>query len=457
MRSFRKIPENAKTSYAKFLNSYSKRILKYQFVFLVIKAIAFNTIEMPIYLFTAFIKMPTSAERSTRPNFDYASLDAVTASFVQQQTGQIRILMRRTAQDIVEIGQRLASIKEKLGHGYYLDWLETEFDGHRDTASKFMQVAKEFGDLEMTKISTFEISALYRLAAPSTPQAARDEAIARAAAGESITYTTAKQIRHKHTPNRTKSKPPVKKTSLAPTSAQPESTSQPETVLQQQSPTESTAQSATTLQPQSPPEATSQPETILQTQSPPQTVENLRPKQEILIIRPKETIQQQSSPSEQTQPVTPKKPVNQSSSIQAGSWWQIAGQHLLFCGSPNSSSFQLRLPQNISLQLAFPPERNNWLESVSPKFKSALCLWSSYQDSDLALLRELVEKALLLYTEGNETTVFLFMPDPQLLLLAHELGCQCMIAEPDLVRCQTALRAWQMKGMKIQQVKTLRF
>lgn len=392
-------------------------------------------------LFVVFIKMPTSAERSTRPNFDYASLDTVTAQFVQQQTGQIRILMRRTAQDIVEIGRRLVSIKEKLGHGYFLKWLAVEFDGHRDTANRFMQVAKEFGNVNMSEITAIEISALYRLAAPSTPQAARDEALARAAAGESITYSAAKNIENKYTPARSKRKPSVKKTSLAPTSAQPKSTSQPETILE----------------PHSPSENTSQPETLLQAQSLPQTVENGRIKQQILAIRPKETIQQQSSPSEQTQPVTPKKPVNQSSSIQAGSWWQIAGQHLFFCGSPNSSSFQLRLPQNISLQLAFPPERNNWLESISPKFKSALCLWSSYQDSDLALLRELVEKALLLYTEGNETTVFLFMPDPQLLLLAHELGCQCTIAEPDLVRCQTALRAWQMKGMAIQQVKTLRF
>lgn len=122
--------------------------------------------------------MPTSVDPSTRPHFDYASLDAATAIFVEQQTGEIRILMRRTAQDIVEIGRRLISIKEKLGHGYFLKWLVTEFDGHRDTANKFMQVAKEFGNVEMSKISTFEISALYRLAAPSTPQAARDEAIA---------------------------------------------------------------------------------------------------------------------------------------------------------------------------------------------------------------------------------------------------------------------------------------
>jgi hypothetical protein len=115
------------------------------------------------------------------------------------------------------------------------------------------------------------------------------------------------------------------------------------------------------------------------------------------------------------------------------------------------------LPNQVSLQLAFPPERNNWLESVSPKVKSALSVWSSYQDQDLGLLRELVEKALLLYTEGDEMVVFAFLPESELLLLAQELGCRCMIAEPDVRRCHAAFSLWQSKGWTIEQVKTLRF
>ena len=87
-----------------------------------------NTIEVPICLLTVFSKMPTSVEPPTRPNFDYANLDAVTAQFVQQQTGEIRSLMRRTAQEIIDLGQRLILVKEKLGHGRFGVWLASEFN-----------------------------------------------------------------------------------------------------------------------------------------------------------------------------------------------------------------------------------------------------------------------------------------------------------------------------------------
>ncbi len=377
---------------------------------------------MPICLFVVFIKMPTSVDPSTRANFDYASLDAVTAQFVQQQTGEIRVLIKRTTQDIVEIGRKLIYVKDKLKHGQFGEWLASEFEWSQDSASNFMRVAQQFGENPI--ISEFAPSALYLLSAPSIPETARAEAIARAAAGESITYSRAKQIKSKHTPAQSKRKPSVKETLETPVSTPPQPADQPTTSPQSQ------------LQEQA-------------TQKP-------HPKQEILAVLPKR-VESQVITQEPDSIVSPKSANLQSASIPVGSWWQIEGRHLLYCGNPNSPRFQERLPDSVSLQLAFPPERNNWQESVSVKVKSALCLWSSYKDLDLALLRELVEKALLLYTEGNETTVFLFMPDHQLLLLADKLDCQCMIAEPDLMRCQTALRAWQMEGMRIQQVKTLRF
>lgn len=71
--------------------------------------------------------MPGSASPSSRKVFDYASLDAGTSQFVQQQTGEIRVLMKRTAQGIIEVGQKLIEVKEKLGHGRFGEWLEAEF------------------------------------------------------------------------------------------------------------------------------------------------------------------------------------------------------------------------------------------------------------------------------------------------------------------------------------------
>ena len=68
--------------------------------------------------------MPTSARPADQKVFDYTSLDAETSQFVQQQTGEIRVLMKRTAQGIVEIGHKLIEVKKKLGHeqpGFWWD------------------------------------------------------------------------------------------------------------------------------------------------------------------------------------------------------------------------------------------------------------------------------------------------------------------------------------------------
>lgn len=129
--------------------------------------------------------------------FDYASLDLDTAQFIREQTGEIRGLMRRTAQDIFEIGQKLVEIKAKLGHGRFGTWLAVEFDWTERTAQQFMNVARQFkaenfSDLQLAP------SALYLLAAPSTPPKVRQEAIARAESGESITYKTAKAIKQEY-------------------------------------------------------------------------------------------------------------------------------------------------------------------------------------------------------------------------------------------------------------------
>jgi hypothetical protein len=60
-------------------------------------------------------------------------------------------------------------------------------------ATRFMQVAEQFKYTNLIHLS-IAASALYELAAPSTPEAARLEAIERASKGELISYSKAKQI-----------------------------------------------------------------------------------------------------------------------------------------------------------------------------------------------------------------------------------------------------------------------
>ncbi len=120
-----------------------------------------------------------------------------TRKVVQQHTIEIKGLLRRTAQDIVDIGEKLSEVKQELGHGQFLAWLRTEFDWSESAARKFMQVHKKFKTVNFTHLN-IATSAMYLLAADCTSQAARDEAVQRAEVGEVITRAKAKEIVQLH-------------------------------------------------------------------------------------------------------------------------------------------------------------------------------------------------------------------------------------------------------------------
>ena len=139
-------------------------------------------------------KFPQQPAKNKAQEFDYSTLNSETQIVVQQHTSEIKSLLRRTAQDIFDVGQKLIEVKAQLGHGHFRTWLNTEFDWSIWTATKFMQVADKF---KCVKFSHLDIapSALYELAAPSTPEYVRCEAIERASHGETITHSLAKAIK----------------------------------------------------------------------------------------------------------------------------------------------------------------------------------------------------------------------------------------------------------------------
>lgn len=130
-------------------------------------------------------------------DFSYDTFDNETGFVVRQLTSEIKNLIQRSAQDIVDIGQKLIEVKEKLGHGKFALWLKAEFDWSESTARKFMQVARQFKSAKFAdlKIAT---SALYLLACNNNPPAARQEALKRAKKGEIIDYSRAKSIVAQH-------------------------------------------------------------------------------------------------------------------------------------------------------------------------------------------------------------------------------------------------------------------
>lgn len=133
------------------------------------------------------------ADSFKQKKFDYGNIDNETKAKVEQRASEIKSLIRQTAQDIVCIGQKLTEVKGKLKHGSFRNWLKAEFNWSLSSATKFMQVSEQFKDVIFTNLN-FSTSALYILAAPSTPEAARKQALKLASQGEQITYSLAKII-----------------------------------------------------------------------------------------------------------------------------------------------------------------------------------------------------------------------------------------------------------------------
>jgi hypothetical protein len=53
--------------------------------------------------------------------------------------------MRRTAEDVIEIGNALIRQKDLLPHGMFLPWIETESEMGQRTAYNFTGVAEKYG------------------------------------------------------------------------------------------------------------------------------------------------------------------------------------------------------------------------------------------------------------------------------------------------------------------------
>lgn len=125
--------------------------------------------------------------------FNYDALEKKPRLIIEKRTGEIKTLMRRSAQDIIDIGEKLIEVKAHLRHGDFTAWLRIEFGWSDRTAQNFMRVAKVFKSENFSPLS-FAPSALYLLASSTTPDEARGEAFSRAQAGEEITHKTAEEI-----------------------------------------------------------------------------------------------------------------------------------------------------------------------------------------------------------------------------------------------------------------------
>jgi hypothetical protein len=111
---------------------------------------------------------------------------ALSATELAEIADRIRIRMRHTIADIIETGRDLTAAKAQLGHGQFSDWVWDEFSMSARTAQNYMRAA-EWAEGKNEIISHLSPTAVYALAAPSTPTAVTDRVIADSKAGKPVT------------------------------------------------------------------------------------------------------------------------------------------------------------------------------------------------------------------------------------------------------------------------------
>ena len=142
-------------------------------------------------------EQPSSQEAQS---FNYAAIDSETRMFLQERARDIKERLRNTARTAWEIGQNLVEVRERLNYGYFVSWLRAEFEWSERTGYNYINIFESFGSFaNVAKLETAaSASALYLLAAPSTPQDARQEALKLVGGGKILSYKEAKTIVTRH-------------------------------------------------------------------------------------------------------------------------------------------------------------------------------------------------------------------------------------------------------------------
>lgn len=127
----------------------------------------------------------------------HQELDDQTRTWLHSEEREISLLlqeqqylMERQSQNIIDLGLKLTSIKERLGRGRFKQWRDEVFVpwaqsktvlAGKEAAKRYMRVARIFGELPPDLVPRFDKSALFALS--SAPEEVRAEAVALAEEG----------------------------------------------------------------------------------------------------------------------------------------------------------------------------------------------------------------------------------------------------------------------------------
>ena len=331
------------------------------------------------------------SKQITTSAFDYETLTLEQRNLVMQRTGEIQERLQRSAQDIWEIGQRLADVRDELKHGQFESWLKAEFNWSRRTAYNFINVYETFG--ERANLAQLDIasSALYLLAAPSTPNELREEYLLKAKEGEKITHkelsSDIKQKKQKSNPLEVEQK-----------------------------------DSTTDVQTDLPLASTSIPE-ILQLIPPTPTVIDV---ESVEVPEPEL-----------------KKPIYSLADIKVeAGWYVLEGQHLVFCGDTAASEFHSHIPD---ISLAVAATSNNWDHDWLIDIAQTLIVLE-----ESVLQQNKLEQLINMFSQPGEAIVFPWLPYPEMIAIANKFNRKVIGGDASQERCQQAIWA---SGLDFASVK----
>lgn len=134
------------------------------------------------------MEMETQSQRGAMMVFaDDAQGEAALASYA----AEIRTLHAQAWANLCRIGRLLTQAKERVAHGAWGQWLETQCQFNQETANRFMRVYRELGD--DARFDGIGQSALYILA--GAPAEDRDKLLDAAQNGASTRALTAEAAR----------------------------------------------------------------------------------------------------------------------------------------------------------------------------------------------------------------------------------------------------------------------
>jgi hypothetical protein len=116
--------------------------------------------------------------------FDYGDVLPELATRLRAQAERIRGRIRKSTEEIIDIGRDLLAVKDELERGAFICWVETEVGINRRTAQAYISAAKLYE--KSATVALFPPATVYRLASKSAPAEVVETVIAKADAGEIV-------------------------------------------------------------------------------------------------------------------------------------------------------------------------------------------------------------------------------------------------------------------------------